>query len=124
MRFVGNLLEPSYSRVAQFDSTASGTTTYLFECVDCNEEIVIPLASLIGKEWSWRDRFDAKTSDKIQQHFSMNQVGKTPDGSWQAVDTISCPTCDSDYLVYFGVDEYANSAYRITIQGISQFEHE
>ena len=50
----------------------------------------------------------------------MNAVNKTPDGGWIAIDKCYCENCQTQYLIYASVNEYYNSLYKITLQGITE----
>lgn len=120
MKLVKAILEPSYLRKAQFDSISSTNEEFRFACANCGESISVPYRALIGKEWSWKEDFDDESRKKIEDHFDMNEVGKTPDGSWTAIDKCKCRDCGATYLIYGGVNEYANSAHKVSVQGIAQ----
>ncbi len=50
----------------------------------------------------------------------MNLVGKTPDGGWTAIVKAKCKNCQTEYLIYAGVNEASSSFYIITLQGITE----
>jgi len=144
MQFGKSVLSPSYSRKPDFDSQdsikncygfrfrllfqlccwinkiISGKKAFSFICVNCQKEIGIDYESIIGKEFSWSDDFDEKTNEEIKQFYDMNEGGKTPDGGWTAIDKCLCGRCQTQYLIYAGVDEYLNSTFKVTLQGITE----
>ena len=124
MRFGKSLLTPGYWRKPDFDSVDSTIKTFNFRCVNCQKKIEKEFALIIGKEFGWHDDFDEKTYSEIKKKFDMNAVNKTPDGSWTAVLKTNCEECRTDYLIYAGVNEYCNSAYKINLQGISEILNE
>ncbi len=103
--------------LARFKSAKKG---FKFNCVNCQTVVEIKYETLIGKEFSWHDEFDGKTYNEIKRFYDMNAVGKTPDGGWTAIDKCQCSNCQIKYLIYAGVDEYYNSLYKITLQGITE----
>src|SRR5687767_9287291 len=120
MNFGRTIFVPSYSRKPDFDSITSVDDTFEFDCVNCTFRIVGSFSSLCGREFGWRDSYDCESLKKIEEHFGMNIVGKSLDGGWTAVSEGDCEACGSRYLLYAGINEYANSAYKVTLQGISE----
>ncbi len=111
---------PSYHHKPTFDSVESPEKIFSFDCIECSAKIEIKYRSIIGKEFTWHEEFDAKVYEEIKRFYCMNAVGKTPDGSWTAICKYQCDNCQTQYLIYAGVDEYANSAYKITLQAITE----
>ncbi|MGK3945700.1 hypothetical protein ABK046_46070, partial [Streptomyces caeruleatus] len=66
----------------------------------------------------WEEEIDAMVLEQVKQHFELNAVGKTPDGGWPSIINTRCPNCETNYFVYAGVDEYYNSLFKVTLQGI------
>lgn len=120
MKFGKSILSPSYFRKPDFNSLDSPEKSFQFDCVNCSSIIEVKYKTIIGKEFSWHDEFDEKTYDEIKRFYNMNAVGKTPDGGWTAIDTCQCDNCQTQYLTYVGVNEYYNSLYKITLQGITE----
>lgn len=119
MNFGQTILEPSYTRMPDFDSIDSNHASFEFDCKNCKSSIVRPYRELIANT-NWCDDFDKTTIDEISQFYEMNLVGKAPDGGWTAVEKYQCNNCGTRYLIYAGVNEYANSVYRVTLQGITE----
>ena len=88
--------------------------------MNCPTKIEVKYKTIIGKEFSWHEEFDEKTYDEIKQFYDMNAFSKTPDGGWTAIDRCHCKNCQSQYLIYAGIEEYYNSLYKITLQGITE----
>lgn len=120
MKFGKAILSPSHFRKPDFNSIDSLEQSFEFRCVNCSSNIERKFTSIFGKEFGWHDDFDEETQSEIERYFEMNVVGKTPDGGWTAVDQCQCNKCPTQYLIYSGVNEYSNSAYQITLQGISE----
>jgi hypothetical protein len=121
MKFGKQIISPSYSRHADYNSLESENQIYEFECASCQQKVSLQFDSIIGKEFSWEQNFKTSTVEEIKNHFAMNIVGKSPDGGWPAIATIVCEHCPSTFLVYAGVQEIYNSVYSITIQGVVEF---
>jgi hypothetical protein len=96
------------------------TSNFSFNCVNCENQIEQKLDSLIGKEWDWFEDFTLGEVEKIKEFYEMNAVGKSPDGGWTAVIKTTYKYCQTKYLIYAGVYEYSNSAYSVTLQGITE----
>jgi hypothetical protein len=94
--------------------------TFKFTCINCQKKVELKYKSIIGKEFGWHEEFNEKTYEEIKQFYNMNAVNKTPDGGWTAVSKCQCNNCKTEYLIYAGVDEYSNSLYKITLQGITE----
>jgi hypothetical protein len=144
MKFGKSILSPSYSRKTDFNSldspgkgfkynswllvqlrgwfmkSRSAKKNFKFNCVNCQTVVEIKYETIIGKEFSWHDEFDKKTYKEIKRFYDMNAVGKTPDGGWTVIDKRQCNNCQTQYLIYAGVDEDYNSLYKITLQGITE----
>lgn len=124
MKFATRLIQPSYSRIPVYDSIPDANDVFQFVCEKCGETISKLYSDFIGKAWTWRDEYTAADQKAISEHFQMNVVGKTPDGSAQSIASISCTNCGAKYLIYAGINEYANSAYKVTLQGLSRLANE
>lgn len=120
MKLGKSILKPSYLRKPDFNSLSSATSTFEFNCNNCAMRIVREFRIFIGLEFGWAEHYDATSLMIIETHFGMNIVGKSPDGGMTAVTECDCKTCGSRYLLYAGVNEYANSAYQVTLQGITE----
>ncbi len=124
MKFGKSVLSPNYFRQPDFDSLESVEKTFEFECLNCRNTIVIEYQSLIGNGFSWDDEYDEKTSIEVKRFYDMNAVNKTPDGGQPIVSKCFCENCQTQYLIYVGVNEYYNSLYKITLQGITEISDE
>jgi hypothetical protein len=120
MKFLRNLLEPSYSRQADYNSLDDRSTHYRFLCPSCSATVSFSFGEAIRHCDSWADQMDRPTADAIKDYFEMNLVGKTPDGGWPSIFTIDCNLCSSKFMVYSGVAETSNSVYRVVIQSIAE----
>ncbi len=120
MKFGKSILSPSYIRQPELNFVDSLEKIYQFECVNCPAKVELEVETIIGKEFSWHEEFDKKLYQEIKRFYDMNAVGKTPDGGWTAIDKCQCSNCRTQYLIYAGVDEYCNSCYKVTLQGITE----
>lgn len=115
-----SILSPSYSRKPDLNFLDSLQKSFKFDCVNCPIKVEIKFETIVDKEFSWHDEFDEKTNAEIKRFYNMNVVNKTPDGGWSAIDRCQCNNCQTKYLIYAGVNEFANSCYKITLQGITE----
>lgn len=120
MKFLRKLLEPSYSRQADFNSLIDGPADYRFHCSYCSSTISFPFTKAISQCWGWEDGFDPSTVDGIKKYFEMNTVGKSPDGGWPSVFEVRCTGCQFRFMIYAGVEETSNSVYQVAIQSIAE----
>jgi hypothetical protein len=115
MKFGKSILSPSYLKKPDFTSHEIHKKVFSFECVNCQNNVEIKFKEIIGAEWSWKSDFDKQTVSEISAFYKMNLVGKTPDGGWTAIVKIECKNCQTEYLIYAGVNEVSNSFYIITL---------
>jgi hypothetical protein len=120
MKFGKSILLPSYSRKSDFNSLNSTEKSFKFGCVNCQSKIQIKYDSIIENKWNWEDKFDDKTNSEIKQFYDINAVNKSPADGWTAIGKFQCGNCQTEYLIYAGVDEYYNSLYKVTLQGITE----
>jgi transposase-like protein len=120
MKFGKSILSPSYSRGPNYDSLNSINENFEFICMNCQSKIQVEYNEIIGNEWNWEDNFDKKTNDEIKRFFDINAVNKSPDNGRTAISRFKCSDCQAQYLVYAGVNEYYNSLYKVTLQGIAE----
>ncbi|MGD9589789.1 MAG: hypothetical protein AB7Q37_16870 [Pyrinomonadaceae bacterium] len=120
MKFGIDLVSPSYTRTPTYDSLNAQAQSYEFDCIRCSMRIVIDFTDILNNESQWPYDFDKVTENQIRLHFDMNMVGKSPDGGWPKIITRRCIGCSVKYMLYAGVNEVANSVYKITIQGITE----
>lgn len=122
MRFGNPILSPNHLRQWDFDSITSEEHAFEFKCAGCSATVMLFFDTLIGREFGWREEYSPETVSQIEKYFGMNLVSKTPDGGWTAITESKCESCGTDHIIYAGVREYANSAYRVTIQGICELK--
>ena len=118
MRFHKPQLEPSYSRSADFEGDDLSKDKYGFECGNCGAQVFAAYGDFQTAAWSWNENLPEHIVAAAKDVFQLNMVGRSHDGSLQAVILADCSDCGDRYLVYAGVDEGPNSYYRITVQGI------
>ncbi len=118
MKFGKSTLSPSYTRPPDFKSHKAGEKFYSFACANCNQTIAVEFNSLIMQGYSWQEAFGEKLSDEIKEFYRIGVVGKSQDGGFPSMIIVECGGCETDYLVYAGVEEVSNSVYVVTMQGI------
>ncbi len=117
MKFGLSIVTPSHGRLPDFDS-AETRESFTFDCIKCVSDITLNFDNLISKYLRWEEEIDTIALEQVKRYFEFNVVGKTPDGGWPSVVDNRCPNCETNYLVYAGVDEYYNSLFKVTLQGI------
>ena len=120
MKFGKSILFPSYNRKSDFDSFNEIGKKFSFEFVICRNIIEIDFQSVVGQEFGWHSEFDDETYTQIKKFYNMNSVSKTPNGGKTAILKTACDNCRASYLIYAGVNEYHNSAYKVILQGITE----
>jgi hypothetical protein len=124
MKFNKRLLEPSYSRHADFNSLSSQESAYSFRCSRCSATVGFPFSEVIGKEYSWKQTYSKGEVDEIKSYFQMNVVGKSLDGGRPAILEVTCDSCRAEFMVYAGVNETSNSVYRVVVQSIAEVKRD
>ncbi|HEX6983004.1 MAG TPA: hypothetical protein VF181_09605 [Balneolaceae bacterium] len=122
MKFKAKLLEPDYNRKPYFDGYETDKADNLYDCINCGNTLKIEFDEILHSAYGWKENFNECDAKDISQHFSLNIVGKSHDGGWPSILEKKCEQCNSDYLFYFGLNEYHHSTYKIVLQGISQIE--
>ncbi len=120
MRFLRRLLEPSYSRQADFDSLDEREAHYSFLCLNCSNKVSFSFADAIRHHNSWADEFDRKTVKLIYDYFGMKLLGESPDGGSPSILMIDCKACHTRFMVYASVAETSNLIHRVVIQSIAE----
>ena len=119
-QFGKSALSPSYAREAHFKSSAPVSNHFTFDCFSCGRPISISYQLLIGAAGQWEATIGDELATAAKDFYKIGLVGKSQDGGWPSMLKVSCNGCEARYLVYAGVDEYYNSLYRVTIQGITE----
>jgi len=117
-----SLVEPSPTKLPFYHGDSSGNPQYRFLCRSCESTVEVPFTDLLHSTWGWKENFSEHEVLEIQKHFSIGPSNRTPEGGWPCVTLVSCKNCNSKYLSYIGFDEYSNSVYRLTEQGLSIVE--
>jgi hypothetical protein len=120
MEFKCKILEPSYHRKPYFDGYDTEKADSSFDCIDCGNMLEIPFDEILESAYNWKEKVNQSDSNKITNHFDLNDVGKSHDGGIPSIFTKQCEQCKSKYLFYFGLREYHHSVYKVVKQGISQ----
>ena len=119
MRFGKSVLSPSYARPPSFKSV-EGERSYSFACVNCYQTVLFEFDSLITQGYSWREAFGVELADKIKEFYRIGVVGKSQDGGFPSMILRQCISCNTNYLIYAGVEEVSNSVLVVTLQGITE----
>ena len=117
-----SFIKPSATKLPFYHGDSSGDSHYRFQCRSCSSTIEIPFTELLHNTWSWEEKFLENEVLEIKKHFSIGPSNRTPEGGWPCLTLKCCNQCNSEYLSYIGFDEYRNSVYRLTEQGLSIVE--
>ena len=114
------LLEPSYWREPHYTGglfPRSVPALYCWACVSCQSDI-----SLVLSDFNVLDSLELSQHDKqiVNERFEIGVVGRSKDGGWPCLQSVVCPNCDQEHLVYLGVQEPSNSMFIITVQAICE----
>lgn len=119
MQFGRTLLEPSYLRRPDYETSAETNPVFRFIC-SCNHSIETAFETFIAEYFGWEERLGKPFASKAKEFYKIGVVGKSPDGGWPSMVIAYCPNCRARYLLYAGVKEVYNSVYKITVQGITE----
>ena len=109
-------IKPSYTRKPYNDGVTG--EKYSFKCPSCLVSNEIEFGNLLQSAWNWKDTFSKLEIIEIEKLFDIGGSGRSHDGGWPAINIVTCKECNEQYLSYVGVNEYSNSAYRLTEQGL------
>lgn len=113
-----SILEPSDSRQPYYDGPDLDQL-YTWSCPACHSDVHVGLGSIQKAAWSWPQELPASLASEIRSHFRIGPE-RAHGGGWISLLICACPECGSRFVLYAGVDEYANSVYRIHIQGLAR----
>jgi len=119
-QFGKSAISPSYTRKARFKSGAPSNDNYIFDCLHCENPISVRYQLLIRAAGQWETTIGEEFATAAKDFYKIGVVGKSQDGGWPSMLQVSCDSCEARYLIYAGIDEYYNSLYRVTIQGITE----
>ena len=110
---------PSYNKKPVYVTGTNQPRHFKTNCPNCSRTIKLDLERQITNSWAGRSKL---LSDEqlatFKRLFGIGLSGKSHDGGYPVFDQLTCPNCRTVYFTYCGVDEFANSAYSVTIQSI------
>ncbi len=110
---------PDKARLPYFDGWETKNATYRAHCAECKAEIAISFSLVQNGAWGWRERFSEEEIETVENFFGIQAGRQTPPKPWPSVSTIECPACRTAYIFYAEYDEYRNSVFRLTAQGLA-----
>ena len=119
-QFGKSALSPSYTREAHFKSGVPVSNHFTFDCFSCGRRISISYQLVIEAAGQWEATIGDELATAAKEFYKIGLVGKSQDGGWPSMLNVSCDGCGVRYLIYEGVEEYYNSLYRVTIQGVTE----
>jgi len=119
-QFGKSALSPSYAREAHFKSSAPVSNHFTFDCFSCGRRISISYQLVIEAAGQWEATIGDELATAAKEFYKIGLVGKSQDGGWPSMLNVSCDGYGARYLIYAGVEEYYNSLYRVTIQGVTE----
>lgn len=120
MKIGRSLLSPSYNRLPDFVGDELRNGFYQFACGTCRTKLEIDYYSLCNREDSKFENSSEISIKNLKELYGIGIVGKSQDGGWPVFNIVKCNACKAEFVVYTGVNEVANSFFRVTVQGITE----
>ena len=93
---------------------------YKFSCRICKSLMTIDFDRQINNSWTGgTEKVEEKELKELKLFYGIGLSGKSHDGGLPVFDKVSCEKCRAEYVTYCGVIETSNSAYVVTVNGIS-----
>ena len=89
-----------------------------FRCINCRKRI--------DGDYNWfingdgEKQIGEELAAEAKEFYSIGVDNRSPDGGWPSMAKVECRKCKVEYLIYAGVNEIHNSAYLVTMQGITE----
>ena len=116
------LITPSFSRPGTYHGPAPEESEGKFGCSRCGADIAFSLAPFAAQGWGVDKALPQDLEKALSEIFDVPTVGKSHDGGWPSYRLVVCSNCGSKYIVYSGVDETSNSIWKITVQGVIEYD--
>ena len=134
MRFGRSVLLPGYSRIPDFKSYGSLDSKwdimwrlrnyfnrqFNFRCINCHNRMAVEYNLLKRETFGWEQHIGEELAAEAKEFYRIGVADKSPDGGWPSMAKVECRKCKVEYLIYAGVNEVYNSAYLVTLQGITE----
>ena len=113
-----SIVKPSDSRAPYYDGSDLGCV-YSWPCPSCGLQVDVNLGAIQRAAWSWRGEISEPLATELKAYFRIGPE-RAHGGGWVSLLIHACPGCGTRFALYSGVDEYANSVYRVHIQGLAR----
>jgi hypothetical protein len=94
--------------------------SYKFKSPICRAKNTIAFEVMLHAAWNWKENLDTEARKEIDTKFGLSPTGKSHEGGWTCINFIECKSCASKLVSYIGFNEYYNTVYRLTEQGLAQ----
>lgn len=116
------LIKPSFSKLGTYHGPEPEDSEGKFGCSQCGADVVFNLAPFAAQGWGVDKSLPQELERELSRIFDVPIVGRSHDGGFPSYRLVACPSCGSKYVVYSGVDETSNSVWKITVQGIVEYD--
>ena len=134
MKFGRSVLLPSYTRIPDYKNFDyldrwwtiwSRLRNYFnrqfnFRCINCHNLMAVEYELLISETFGWEQHIGKELAAEAKEFYRIGISNNSPDGGWPSMAKVECRKCKVEYLIYAGVNEVHNSAYLVTMQGITE----
>ena len=118
MKLHNPIVVPDKDRKPFFDGDNLKSGEYQFLCSSCNKKTRINCFSIYTGAWS--KHFSSEACADIESFFGISlKHNYSMSGGWPSLTMHYCIYCGYPHIVLADFDEYRNSVYAITIQGIA-----
>ena len=120
MKFILTQAVPGSRPPLYFDGWDTSKANYHFECPTCGMRLGIDFSTVHHGAWRWEESFSADEVKELSEIFGLPQE-RAPQ-AWPSLSRIACQSCKAEFVFYAGVDEYRNSAFRLTARALARCE--
>lgn len=103
-----------------FDGWDTSKANYQFKCPTCGTRLEIDFSTVHAGAWRWKESFSPDEVEELTKTFGLPQE-RAPQ-PWPSLSRIACRSCKTNFVFHAGVDEYRNSAFRLTALGLARCE--
>ncbi len=92
---------------------------FKFYCPYCKRKLSISIESIREKSWTWKKDFNESFLSELSKVFNVNFSDKFIGDGFKTICFKVCKKCGTKNYVFFIVDEFANSRFRIFYRGLA-----
>ena len=124
MNLTEEIKKPTHNSDPNFETgTLDSKKSYEFKCTECGSKVLVNYNRQTTFSWTGHSDLITQTEySDLKNHYGIGISQKSHDGGFPVFDKVRCKNCGQQYVTYAGVREFANSAFKIHIQGIGKIK--